>query len=272
MLMFQETNSVGNYNYNSHIYDKCEWDYHFHKNYELIYVIEGRLEVIADGREYVMNKNEFSLLLPNCIHHLHTPETAKVWIGVFSADYVIGFDNFVKDRKNRNTTFFVDGILMPYLKKVLISSAQPDLLTLCSALYAVCATYVQSGDFYFENTENDLPIKIFKYVENNFRENISLKTTAAELGYDYHYISRVYHSIFHINFKRFLNRFRLDYAQNLILRTAESITDIAYESGFGSVRTMNRSFAEEYGISPSDMRKNSVMPKTKGVDVFNAEC
>lgn len=88
---------------------------------------------------------------------------------------------------------------MQYLEKVLISYKQPDLFKLQAALYAVCDAYVQSGEFYYENKENNLSIKIFEYVEKNFKENISLRTMLVALGY--YYMSRAYHRIFCITIK-----------------------------------------------------------------------
>lgn len=262
MLIFQESNSLGNYNYNSKIYEKCEWEHHFHKNYELIYVINGEFEVIADGKKYTMKQNEFSLILPNQIHHLHTPKTAKVWIGVFSADFVGSFDLFMQGKKNSRTTFFVDENLMPYLKRVLLTEVKSGLFALQGALMSVCSEYIKDASFYSESRENNLPMKIFKYIENNFREDISLKTMSTELGYDYNYMSRLYHSIFHVNFKKFVNQFRLGYAQKLMLENTRSIADIAHESGFGSIRTLNRSFLNEYGVPPIRHAKKNDQQET----------
>lgn len=254
MIIYQAKNSIENYAYNCYIYNNCEWAFHFHKNYELIYVIDGELEATVDGRSFRIQKNEFSLILPNNIHHLHTPVSSKVWIGVFSADYIKSFDDFMKDKANAKTVFCADKKLMPYIKKLLTTEI-PHLFTMQSILYAICSEYVKVGEFYTYNRDtNDLPIRIYEYTKDNFNKDISLKTIAADLGYDYHYISRVFHSVFHMNFRGFLNQFRLDYALNR-LKSGISITELAFESGFGSVRTLNRSFKAVYGKSPKDMIK-----------------
>ena len=46
MILYQESNSQSNYNYNIVIYDNVEWQLHFHKNFEIVYVMDG--EVIAN--------------------------------------------------------------------------------------------------------------------------------------------------------------------------------------------------------------------------------
>ena len=41
MIFHQPHNSKTNYNYNAFFYQKEKWDPHFHKNFEVIYVLEG---------------------------------------------------------------------------------------------------------------------------------------------------------------------------------------------------------------------------------------
>ncbi len=256
MLIFQNNNSIGNYAYNAFIYEPCEWEYHFHKNYELIYVMDGEIEADVDAKKYAIKKGEFSLILPYNIHSMHTPLASKVWIGVFSPDFVKSFDDFMSGKANKNTVFCIDKTAMAYTER-LLKPEQPDLFTLQSVLYTICSAYAKQGDFYPKSNEtNDLPIKIFEYTKNNFTKNISLKSISAKFGYDYNYLSRVYHSVFHINFRDFLNQFRADYALNL-LNANVSIAEVAMESGFGSIRTMNRCFKSVYKKSPSEIMKNN---------------
>lgn len=256
MLLFQQSNSIENYTYNSYIYDPCELEYHFHKNYELIYVMDGEINADIDGNEFKIKKGEFSLILPYKIHSLHTPSGAKVWIGVFSSDFVKSFDDFINGKANKKITFRTDDIASAYIQR-LFTAEQPDIFTIQSVLYAICSAYVKDGIFYAKtNEDKDLPIKIYNYIENNFTKDISLKKISAELGYDYHYLSRVYHSVFHSNFRNILNQFRADYALKLF-RTKLSIAEVAMGSGFGSIRTMNRYFKATYNKTPTQIIKEN---------------
>lgn len=263
MLVFQNENSVGNYNYNAFIYDACQWGYHFHKNYELIYVMKGELWVSSSGTEYTMTENEFSLILPNSIHSLHASDDSMVWIGVFSSDYVSDFDTFMEGKANKSNTFCVEDALMPYLKKYLLVTHKPELFNLKAMLYAICHEYIKNADFYQRKIGDDIPMKIFEYVQNNFKSDISLKSVAYALGYNYQYMSKIYENIFHINFRTFLNRFRLDYAQTLLTKTRLSVTEIAMQSGFGSIRTMNRHFLKEYNLTPKSIRNTLMRSKAE---------
>ena len=65
MIVHQQHNSLGNHNYNAFFYDNCEWFYHFHKNYELIYILSGEVELTLNGTGYLLAADTFALILPN---------------------------------------------------------------------------------------------------------------------------------------------------------------------------------------------------------------
>ena len=104
--------------------------------------------------------------------------------------------------------------------------------------------------------ENSFIYDVISYMEQNFQKEISLATIAESLGYEYHYLSRQFHNHFHMNFKQFLNIYRIDFAMDQLLHTDSSITDIAHASGFQTVRTFNRAFLEQTGMTPSEFKRN----------------
>ena len=60
------------------------------------------------------------------------------------------------------------------------------------------------------------------------------------------------------NFYKFINRFRIEESQRLLLNPAFNhfnILGIAFEAGFNSKATFNKTFKENIGISPSEFVK-----------------
>lgn len=95
---------------------------------------------------------------------------------------------------------------------------------------------------------------IFAYVSEHFREPITLTDLEDVCGYSAHYLSRVFSEAVGINFRRFVNELRLEYARELLTATDLPVTEIAYKSGFGSIRSFNRAFGEEYHSVPKKSR------------------
>ena len=96
---------------------------------------------------------------------------------------------------------------------------------------------------------------ITDFIKNNYKENLTLTDVANFLGYEYHYVSRYFSSVFNMSFKDFLNIYRLENAVRLLEETNKTLSDIAYESGFQSVRTFNHCFISNFKMSPSEYKK-----------------
>ena len=76
------------------------------------------------------------------------------------------------------------------------------------------------------------------------------------MGYDYHYVSRYFHTVFKMSFSEFLTLYRLETAVTLMEQSDKKMVDVAMESGFQSVRSFNDCFKSHFKITPSEYRKN----------------
>lgn len=256
MIVHQQHNSFGNHNYNAFFYDNCEWFYHFHKNYELAYVLEGKVELTLNENKYLLPPETFALVLPNEFHAYHTPESSRVWIGVFSADFVGEFSKMINNKKADLPYFTCQPQIREYLLNYLITDARQSALLLKSTLYAVCSEFVRNVNLSDVPKEKSFISDMIQFISTNYRKEITLNTIAETYGYEYHYLSRQFHEHFHMNFKQFLNVYRIDYACDQLLHTEKNITDIALSSGFQTMRTFNRAFLEQTGTTPSEFRRS----------------
>jgi AraC-like DNA-binding protein len=251
MLVHQNANSVGNYNYNAFIYDNCEWYYHFHNNFELVYILTGQIEAMVDSHSENLSSGDFALILPNQIHSFHTPQNSRVWIGVFSEDFVSAFSSQVNKKVGKQARFSCDGVVGGHGVSMLVPRDIRDVYLLKSCLYAVCDQYLRNASLIVKEYDDTLLGKIVDYISSNFRSNITLRQMAHDLGFEYHYLSRRFHDIFNMNFCRFVNQYRVNYANELLAKNSGSISDIAFESGFQTVRNFNHVYRSYFGAVPS---------------------
>ena len=91
MIFHQPYNSLTNHNFNAVFYKDTVWGTHFHRNLELIYVIEGKVDCTLNGVEYTLSGDEFGLCLPYDIHSYYPHSDTMYWILVFSEDFVHSF-------------------------------------------------------------------------------------------------------------------------------------------------------------------------------------
>ena len=125
-----------------------------------------------------------------------------------------------------------------------------------SCLYAVCEEYSKQIDLKEKNLKDSETIfKITEYILKNHKNDISLSDISNLLGYDYHYVSRLFHSAFNMSFAEYLTSYRMGTTIALLDETDKTVADIAFESGFQSVRSFNNSFKNRFGTTPSAYRK-----------------
>ena len=109
------------------------------------------------------------------------------------------------------------------------------------------STFVNS----FHKTENRRLDKIYEYVFENFDKSISSSKVAEIIGMDKSAFSRYFKKTHRKPFTKYLNEIRIGYACKLLLEHRESITSIAYLSGFNNVSNFNRQFKIIMGKTPS---------------------
>ena len=72
------------------------------------------------------------------------------------------------------------------------------------------------------------------------------------------YLSEAIKTATGLTFSDYVCKLRLEHAKDLLIDSKEkesSIADVAFSSGFNTVRTFNRLFKEKYGLTPTEMRK-----------------
>lgn len=96
--------------------------------------------------------------------------------------------------------------------------------------------------------------RAISFMRGNFREPLTLTRAAAEIGVSPCYLSDIFSRNAGRGFTAYLNRLRAENARRLLVTTDISVTQIAFESGFGSVSSMNRCFLREFGLPPRELR------------------
>lgn len=106
------------------------------------------------------------------------------------------------------------------------------------------------------NTIFDMSKYILDTIEGGQHVEINLEELSKEFGLSYFYLSRTFKKITGLNFTDFILKLRLNKALSLLLNTDIKIIDIAYYSGFQSVKNLNNNFIKIFNISPTVLREN----------------
>ena len=256
MLLHQPKLSGGGNVLRTSIRHSDSWDFHFHKNFEVIHVLRGEVECTLNGRTETLCAGEYSMCLSNEIHSGHSIGDALFWVCVFSEDIVHSFSKAVAGKVGDGFVFTCREEVQKYLESVFLNTDEQDIMTAKSCLYALCGEYLRCVTLAEKDkTKAEAMSIIVDFVSKNYMRNIGLSDIARLLNYDYHYVSRLFRGLFNMPFCDFLKIYRLENATRLLEEGGKKNLDIAFECGFQSVRSFNHAFKEYYRITPSEYRR-----------------
>lgn len=242
---------------------------HAHRDIELIYMIKGNLQVKVNNEILHLNNSDILLVNSNEFHsfqsdkdslfvviHFNYSELSSLLVQknlLFTCNSIEHASPY--DQKLR---YVLEELLTIYMKKnkdVFVEFLEK-ALKLISILKI---NYLKNRNLEIENStgknQNERLTDIIDYIQNNYRNPITLEEVAR-----LHYISVPYLSkIFKIqtgkNFSQYLSEIRLAYAVNELENSDKPITRIALDSGFPYLAAFNRVFYDNYHLKPVEYRK-----------------
>ena len=257
MIFHQPGNSRGNYNYNSWTYVNKEYAPHFHKNMELIGVLEGTVAVTVNGVFKTLKPGQWALVLSNQIHSFRVEADSEIWVTVFSEEYVPVFAGLIQGKQGADYVFSLSVPVEDMVKsKMLRGDCSRMMRKAC--LYAVCDEFLAQIPLEARQERTSFLVgQLLDWISCNYTQDVTLKQAAALFGYEYHYLSRLLNRNYAISFTELLTGYRVEHALRLLQETALPITEIAERSGFQSIRSFNLSFKKYTGQTPADYRKRN---------------
>lgn len=250
-MHYQQKNSTYSRHNEIIYYRSCMFEAHMHRDYEMILLLRGTLELTVERRSVTMQAPMCAVVLKDQVHSIRSLPNTSAIIHVFSGDTVPAFSRTVSAKTGTTFTFTPPGEALRYYVRNFVLTQDYSPFNIKGMLYILLGHYLAQTEFTpAVSRQNDLISTIFSYISSHYQENITLDDIAAVCGYNVHYISRVFASGIGINFKKIVNGYRLAHALELMQDTNLSMTEIALASGFGSVRSFNRVYVES--MKPAD--------------------
>lgn len=91
-------------------------------------------------------------------------------------------------------------------------------------------------------------------IENNLYSNLSVEELAQLCGMSNSSFKRKFNGTYNESPKKYIANKKLEKAKNLLLNSTDRISAIAYDCGYETISTFNRSFKMSVGQSPSEFR------------------
>jgi AraC-like DNA-binding protein len=112
---------------------------------------------------------------------------------------------------------------------------------------------------YILHLNDDMKIPIWQIMEKNYTYNLTLKEYARISSRSLAAFKRDFFEYYHTTPGKWLTNKRLKHASVLLNTTKQSISEIAFNSGFENTSHFSRIFKEKFGLSPLQSRKKQTI-------------
>lgn len=227
---------------------------HIHNVYEVLCVRQGTAHAEIDGKPYILQKGEGLAVFPLQYHSYTVDGDSKVEIFVFSPHLIGEFDDLVSGRKPLSSQFDT-GDIPPFPEdKSKILCIKAFFYDLCHKLISrICLSEKESSGKSLSVLD-----ELFLFVDRHYTSECTLRDASQFLKYDYTYLSKLFKEKTGMCYNEYVNRFRVGHATYLLFNRDLSITEIAFEVGYSSVRTFNWEFQKIMHTTPAGYRNNLV--------------
>ena len=233
---------------------------HMHSKIEMLFCLEGELEVICGKHKRIIKENSFVFVMPYTIHSYQTVKHSKTLaISILKEAIPLFHQLLTKEPENPFVENYTHPDIAYITKKLSISQRSTlDFEQLIGYIYVLLSVLLKKMNFKKADKKNisEFLPDVLGFIEKNFSNEITLDDIARSVGVNPSYLSRTFSDKIGYPITKYINDIRVDYAKSLLLSTDTPITDIAFSSGFKSIRTFNRVFMEHTGTTPKEYRNN----------------
>lgn len=238
---------------------------HWHRSIEIFAVFEGTIDFFINSKEYHLIPGNFVLLNSNEIHSIQAPDENKTIVlqiplktfeDYYTDEQFILFSHSPRDQ-DEHITQLISGMFKTYNERKLgyELKVKSQFFMLIYTLVTKYRKIDVSAEVVRQSKKLNRLSTITTYINENYRQEITLEGLAKIFGYSPAYLSRMFQKYAKTNYKTYLQNVRVEHAYKELLNSEETISNIAINCGFPNSKAFAKSFKKKYGILPSECRK-----------------
>lgn len=253
---------------------------HWHKELEIIYVKKGVIRMGIGDEVLEVCEGEFVLVAGGRVHYVLASPGSIRYVYQFDEKFfrdltedkfeLESLRNLWRDypshsREWRETMASSTRVLLDAIyeedqsrKHAYIFALKGYMCLMVLGLYRN-KEYVRNDrkyEYYVDTNQTlDRLDRIFRYVEKNYTEAITLKDVSDYIGFSTYYFTKFFKRNTGKTFIQFLNEYRIEKAKWILLNEDIAVAELVERIGIGSIKTYYRLFKEIVGMSPKEYKR-----------------
>lgn len=256
------------------IHPRYNMIHHWHNECELIFVHSGKLEISVDGKDRVLNEGESTFIIGGFMHGA-MPYNCIYDCVVFDAASLV--------KCSQSCAAQVQPMLNREKSTIPVFPAESEPSKLLRAICEILANKNTGYELYAQGqllcllgsiirnnyflADSELPAsdlkkiskfkKVLSYIEEHYREPITLEELANQCGMNRNYFCRAFKEYTKKTPVEYLNYYRIESACEQIVSTDEKLINIAMNCGFNDYSYFIKVFKSQKGVTPRDYCRKS---------------
>lgn len=213
---------------------------HFHQAIEITCILSGEVDFYIDGKCKRLQSGDVAFAPPYSVHYAKSDCAVEGVVLIIPKLY---FDEFIKFTGGATYSFLTDKKKNKDIITIVraIADRGEDMPSVLSKGYANVVLGLILDRYEPEksaNTNQNLVMQIIKYLDEHYRENITLEQISAHFGYSKYYFSRLFNRLFSCNLNTYVNSLRMRAVDSD--KSGENKSKVIEDAGFSSLSSYYR--------------------------------
>lgn len=246
---------------------------HWHDALEIFFSLNGEHNIFVDEKMHPVRNRQFIVIESGKIHStylageqgmllcIHVTKKALEWyLPKIQDEYIRCFPDELSEKEQAHYSSACT--LLEKISRLYISDSPTFLLETDGLVLQILSDLI----LHFSSSRTaDLPAadkmtlerirRVITYVEEHYKEPLSLQDAAGLLGLGREYFCRFFKKHMGISFLQYVNEVRTSHIYEDLIHTDEPVHALTEKHGFYNQKLFNRTFKNLYGCTPSAVRK-----------------
>lgn len=249
---------------------------HWHEAIEILFPLNGDADITIEGKKYRLLERQLIVINSSKVHSTFSYTKTHMFVCIQISTKLI--QKYMAD---------IDLYQIHCVPEEITDEQMPHYQKLCQMVENLTRLYIEDAPAYMLESEgiilqmlahilryfsvsaaprsdsaNMLTMErlreIITYVDEHYKEPITLQEVADLLGIGKEYFCRFFKKNMGMSFLNYLNEVRVSHIYQDIQNSDAPIAEIIEANGFSNQKLFNKTFKELYGCTPSAVRKNVI--------------
>lgn len=230
-------------------------------SYEIIFVVQGQLDIEENGIAYSVKENQVLILSPGVMHRGTKPypkDLKYYWIHFSTACTGINYRDDQLFRLPKMSSVARPSRLVQLFNWYISDQEDSSQLnkTAILIIYMMYSEIEQASAIRSVGTPtiNFYAREAYEIIQTEYSKDLSTKGIAEQLQCNSDYLGRVFNKAYGLPLTKQIHTTRIKKAKQLLEQNTQNISEIAYKTGFKNVGHFRAVFKLNVGVTPTAYR------------------